>query len=87
MAKHRLSRGHDGPKAGANIASGAQNGGSDDRGGSPSPPPTPTTLVPVVSSSTAPVPVRSSLTGGDNSGEQDGDGKDGECGGEDAGEL
>lgn len=94
MAKHKLSSGHDGPKAGTDVVIGAPNGGSNagsnDRGVSPSssaPPPTPTTLVSMISSSTAPAAVSPSSSTGFETPEQDGDDEDGdECDGGDVSE-
>ena len=73
MGNQKLSTGHDGQKAGAQVVGGASNagsnGGSNDGGVESSsssvslpPSPTPTTLVSVVSSSTAPAPANSSVT-------------------------
>ena len=86
MGKHKLSTGHDGQKAGAQVVSGSSNAGSNEvskDGGETSPsssvdpllPPTPTTLVAViVSSSTTPTPTPSiSSAAGDTTDAQNGD--------------
>ena len=100
LAKQKLSSGHDGQKAVAQVAggssdgasSGASNAGSNNGGVSssssvtPSSSPMPTTLVAVVSSSSAPAPVSSSLTGGTGDDDEEEEGAE-DCNYGDSGEL